>query len=130
MTPPATTEARDPLTGRILAAAIEIHRHLGPGLLESAYQSCLAWELTSRGSAVEQQVAVPVLYKNIRLDLGYRIDLVVESAVIVEIKSVERLHPIFDAQVLTYLKLSGLHTALILNFNVGLLKDGVKRLVL
>ena len=121
---------RDPLTSSILAAAIEVHRHLGPGLLEAIYESCLTWELRARGVGVEQQVAVPVMYKGVQLRLAYRLDLVVEQSVIVEVKAVDRLHPLTDAQVLTYLKLTGLKTALILNFNVGLLRDGVRRLVL
>ena len=121
---------RDPLTSSILAAAIEVHRHLGPGLLEAIYESCLTWELRARGVGVEQQVAVPVTYKGVQLRLAYRLDLVVEQSVIVEVKAVDRLHPLTDAQVLTYLKLAGLKTALILNFNVGLLRDGVRRLVL
>ncbi len=121
---------RDPLTGSILSAAIEVHRHLGPGLLESVYESCLAWELCERGLRVEQQVSVPVVYKGLRMPRAYRLDLVVESSVIVEVKAVEHLSPLIDAQVLTYLRLTGLRTALILNFNVGLLRDGVRRLVL
>jgi GxxExxY protein len=120
---------RDPLTSSILGAAIEVHRHLGPGLLESIYEACLAWELRARGVDVEQQVAVPVMYKGAHLALTFRVDLVVERSVIVEVKAVDRLHPLTDAQVLTYLKLTGLSTALILNFNVGLLRDGVRRLV-
>ncbi len=121
---------RDPLTGAILSAAIEVHRHLGPGLLESVYDSCLSWELRARGVGVAEQVSVPVVYKGLRLPVAYRLDLVVEETVIVEVKAVDHLHPLIDAQVLTYLRLTGLTTALILNFNVGLLKDGVRRLVL
>ena len=130
MTPSVTTANRDPLTGEIVAAAIDVHRHLGPGLLESVYEACLAFELARRGIAAQQQVALPVVYKGFRIDLGYRLDLIVAEAVIVEVKAVESLHPIVDAQVLTYLKLTGLHTALVCNFNVPLLKDGIKRLVL
>ena len=126
----STGADRDPLTGSILGAAIEVHRHLGPGLLESIYEACLMWELRARGVGVEQQVAVPVTYKGLQIPLGYRVDLVVEQSVIVEVKAVDRLHPLVEAQVLTYLKLTGLKTALILNFNVGLLRDGVRRLVL
>jgi GxxExxY protein len=120
---------RDPLTSCILGAAIEVHRHLGPGLLESIYETCLAWELRARGVDVERQVAVPVMYKGAQLAVTFRVDLVVERSVIVEVKAVDRLHSLTDAQVLTYLKLTGLSTALILNFNVGLLRDGVRRLV-
>jgi len=130
MTSSQRSEARDPLTGEIIAAAIEVHRQLGPGLLEAAYESCLAWELRSRGLAVEQQVGLPVVYKGVRLDVGFRVDLIVATAVVVEVKAVEKLSPLVDAQVLTYLKLSALHTALVCNFNVGLLQDGVRRFVL
>ena len=119
---------RDPLTGSIIGAAIEVHRHLGPGLLESAYEACLSWELRARGMAVEEQVAVPLTYKDLQLRFAYRLDLVVERSVIVEVKAVERLHPLIDAQVLTYLKLTGLSRALILNFHVEMLRDGVRRL--
>jgi GxxExxY protein len=121
---------RDPLTNSIIGAAIAVHRNLGPGLLESIYEACLTWELQERGVGVEQQVAVPVIYNGHQLRVAYRVDLVVERSVIVEVKAVDRLHPLTDAQVLTYLKLSGLKTALVLNFNVGLLRDGVRRLVL
>ena len=130
MTPSVTSSNRDPLTGEVIAAAIEVHRHLGPGLLESAYEACLVHELRHRGIAAAQQVPLPVTYKGARIELGYRLDLVVSEAVIVEVKAVDKVHPIVDAQVLTYLKLTGLHTALICNFNVGLMKDGIKRLVL
>ena len=130
MTPSVTSSNRDPLTGEIIAATIEVHRHLGPGLLESAYEACLVHELRLRGIAAAQQVPLPVTYKSARIELGYRLDLVVSEAVIVEVKAVDKVHPIVDAQVLTYLKLTGLHTALICNFNVGLMKDGIKRLVL
>lgn len=125
---PGTAE-RDPLTARIIVAAIEVHRALGPGLLESVYEHCLRRELEACGIDVRQQVPLPVVYRGDRLDAGFRIDLLVEGTVIVEVKSVERIHPLVEAQVLTYLKLSGLHTALILNFNSTRLKDGVRRLV-
>jgi GxxExxY protein len=126
----STGPERDPLTSSIIGAAIEVHRNLGPGLLESIYEACLGWELRTRGLAVEQQVAVPVIYKGQLLPVAFRLDLVVERAVLVEVKAVDRLHPLTDAQVLTYLKLSSLTTALVLYFNVGLLRDGVRRLVL
>jgi GxxExxY protein len=126
----STGAERDPLTSSIIGAAIEVHRNLGPGLLESIYETCLAWELVERGLGVEQQVAVPVTYKGRQLRFRYRVDLLVERSVIVEVKAVDRLPPLIDAQVLTYLKLSNLKTALVLNFNVGLLRDGVRRLVL
>ena len=111
-------------------AAVPVHKTLGPGLLESAYEHCLAHELTLRGIAVQRQVALPVVYEGEKLDAGYRLDLVVDSSVIVEVKSVEALAPIHDAQVLTYLKLSGLRIGLLINFNVVLLKQGIRRLVL
>ena len=129
MTGPTSGE-RDPLTEQIIGAAIEVHRSLGPGLLESIYESCLSWELRQRAVRAERQVPLSVTYKGMRLRDAYRLDLVVEQAVIVEVKAIDRLHPLTDAQVLTYLKLTGLHTALIINFNVGMLRDGVRRLVL
>jgi GxxExxY protein len=128
--PESTSAERDPLTNAIIGAAIEVHRNLGPGLLESIYEACLVWELRERGVGVEQQVAVPIVYKGHELRIAYRVDLLVERSVIVEVKAVDRLHPLTDAQVLTYLKLSSLNTALVLNFNVALLRDGVRRLVL
>jgi GxxExxY protein len=123
-------QERDPLTGSIIGAAIEVHSLLGPGLLESVYEACLTWELRARNIEVEEQVPVPVLYKGLKIGLAYRLDLVVERSVIVEVKAVDRLHPLTDAQVLTYLRLTGLSTGLILNFNVGLMRDGVRRLVI
>ena len=123
-------QERDPLTESIIGAAIEVHRHLGPGLLESMYETCLALELRKRGAAVERQVAVPVVYKGEPIGLTFRVDLIVEASVLVEVKSVDRINPITDAQVLTYLKLTRLKTALILNFNRELMRDGVRRLVL
>ncbi len=111
-------------TERILGAAITVHRELGPGLLESAYQACLAFELEDCGLRVERQVALPVEYRGVRLDCGYRLDLIVERTVVVEIKAVERIVPVHEAQLLTYLRLSGLPLGLLLNFNVPLLKDG------
>jgi GxxExxY protein len=113
----------------VIGAAIEVHRHLGPGLLESAYEECLCWELKQAGLAVRRQVPLPVLYKEVKLDVGYRLDLVVEDRLIVELKTVESLLPIHEAQLLTYLKLSGLKTGLLLNFNSAVLKNGIKRLV-
>ena len=109
---------------------IQVHKALGPGLLESAYEHCLAHELAPRGVEVQRQLALPVVYEGERLDAGYRLDLVVEGSVIVEVKSLDALAPIHDAQVLTYLKLSGLRIGLLINFNVVLLKQGIKRLVL
>ncbi len=110
-------------------AAMEVHREIGPGLLESAYEKCLCYELNARGLHFQRQVELPVRYKGIHLDCGYRLDIVVEERLILELKAVAVLEPIHTAQTLTYLRLSGLGLALLLNFNVPLIKDGVKRLV-
>ncbi len=118
------------LTQSIIGAAIEVHRALGPGLLESAYEGCLAHELALRGISAQRQVEVPVLYKGIRVDTAFRADFIVEGRVVIEVKAVERLTPVFDAQVLTYLKLTSLPVGLILNFNTKVLTDGIKRLAL
>ena len=118
------------LTRQIIGAAMEVHRVLGPGLLESAYQTCLAWELRERGLAFEAQVALPVVYKGVALDCGYRLDLVVQGKVIIELKAVEAILPVHEAQLLTYLRLSGRKVGLLINFNVPLLKDGITRRVL
>ena len=118
------------LTERLIGLAIEVHRQLGPGLLESAYEECLCFELKQNGIAYIRQASLPVVYKDIRLECGYRIDILVESEVVVEIKSVERLMPIHEAQVLTYLRLSGHKIGLLMNFNSVVLKDGLRRLVL
>jgi len=120
-------EKRDPLTEKVIGCAIEVHRALGPGLLESTYERCLARELELNGIAHQTQVAVPVEYKGVQLDCGYRLDLLVEEALIVELKAVDRLQPIHEAQLLTYMKLSGIDTALLMNFNVKRLVDGIKR---
>jgi len=120
----------DSLTERVIGAAIEVHRALGPGLLESAYQECLCHELHLLGLSFEREVPLPVVYKGVRLDCGYRLDLVVEGRVIVELKTVERLLPIHEAQLLTYLRLAQIHTGLLLNFNAPVLRDGIKRMVL
>jgi GxxExxY protein len=117
------------ITHKIIGAAIEVHRALGPGLLESAYEACLAFELAERGLKVEQQKPLPVVYKGVHLDCGYRLDLLVENAVIVELKAVSELAPIHEAQVLSYLKLSGCKVGLLINFNVKVLKQGIRRLV-
>jgi len=106
-----------------------VHRELGPGLLESTYEACLAYELVNRELAVERQKELPVKYRGVKLDCGYRIDLLVEKKVIVELKAVERLEPIHIAQVLSYLKLSGCNVGLLINFNVKVLKDGIRRLI-
>jgi GxxExxY protein len=117
------------ITEKIIGAAIEVHRHLGPGLLESAYEECLCYELSQSGLFFQRQLAVPVLYKGIKLDCGYRVDLLVEDAVIVEVKSVEMMIPVFSAQLLTYLKLCKKRVGLLLNFNVPILAKGLKRIV-
>jgi GxxExxY protein len=118
----------DRISAAVIGCAIEVHRCLGPGLLESAYESCLAYELGTRGCRVERQRPMPVVYRGVRLDCGYRLDLVVDELVVVELKAVESLLPIHGAQLLSYLKLSGLPLGLLINFNVGLLKHGIRRL--
>lgn len=120
----------DPLTERIIGFAIEVHRHLGPGLLESAYEECLCYELQLNGFAFRRQVPLPVVYKAVRLDCGYRIDVVVENKVILELKTVERLVPVHEAQLLTYLKLSGIRAGLLINFHAPVLREGLRRMVL
>ena len=122
-------EERDPLTEKIIGCAIEVHRTLGPGLLESTYESALCVELQLAGIKFQRQFVVPVTYKNHAVG-DYRLDLVVENTVVIEIKSVDRFDPVFEAQLLTYLKITGLKRGLLLNFNSRLLKDGIKRLVL
>jgi len=112
-----------------IGAAIEVHSALGPGLLESAYEGCLEHELISRGLSVARQLPLPVIYKGVKVECGFRLDLVVDEAVILESKSVDRLEAIHSAQLMTYLKLTGLHLGLLMNFNVTRLVDGVKRIV-
>jgi GxxExxY protein len=121
---------QDPLTGKVIGAAIEVHRALGPGLLESAYEECLCHELNLSGLGFQRQVPLPVVYKGVRLDCGYRLDVVVEGRVLVELKTVERLLPIHEAQLLTYLRLAQIQTGLLLNFNVPVLRGGIRRMVL
>ncbi len=120
----------DPLTAKVIGCAIEVHRLLGPGLLESTYEQCLARELSLGGAAFQIQVPMPVAYKGLQLDCGYRVDLLVESRLIIELKAVEKVHPLHRAQLLTYMKLADVSTGLLINFNTGLLKDGVERFVL
>jgi GxxExxY protein len=117
------------LTGQIIGAAIEVHKALGPGLLESAYEECLSYEFHLRKFRHKRQHAIPIEYKGIKLDCGYRVDLLVEDLVIVELKSVDSLDPIHEAQILTYLKLTGLKVGLLINFNVPVLREGIKRLI-
>ena len=122
-------EALNKITEGIIGAAIEVHRNLGPGLLESAYQAALAYELKQRGYKVEQQKPLPMLYKEIKLDAGYRLDFLVNDKVVLEIKSSDKIIPIHDAQILSYLRLSGCKVGLLINFNVKLLKNGIKRFI-
>ncbi|MBK8904923.1 MAG: GxxExxY protein [Anaerolineaceae bacterium] len=118
------------LTRQIIGAAIEIHRHLGPGLLESTYESCLVYELEKVGLAVQKQVALPVVYKELQLPKAYHIDLLVNDQIVVELKAVDNILPVHEAQVLSYLKLSQLKVGLLLNFHVKMMKDGVRRFAL
>jgi GxxExxY protein len=116
------------ISGQIIDASIQVHRELGPGLLESAYEACLAYELKKRGLKVLTQVGLPVFYDEVKLDVGYRIDLLVEDCIIVELKAVEHVLPLHEAQLITYLKLSEKRLGLLINFNVHRLKDGIKRI--
>ena len=117
----------DRTTENIIGGAIDVHRALGPGLLESAYEACLTFELAERGLKVEQQKPLPVVYRQVKLDTGYRLDLLVDRMVIVEVKAVDHLEPIHQAQLLSYLKLSGCKVGLLINFNVNMLQDGIRR---
>ena len=125
-----TETQRDPLTEKVIGAAIEVHRVLGPGLLESAYEECLCWELDQRGVSFRRQVPLPIAYKGIKLDADYRVDLVVADELIVELKTVDIILPVHEAQLLTYLRLSSLRKGLLLNFHTAVLKQGIKRMVL
>jgi GxxExxY protein len=120
----------DELSNRVIGCALEVHRELGPGLLESTYEQCLAHELKLNGIGFKLQHPQPVDYKGVRLDCGYRTDLLIEDRLIIELKSVEQIKGIHEAQLLTYMKLSGIKTGLLMNFNVRRLKDGIKRFVL
>ncbi len=120
----------DELSNKVIGCAIEAHKNLGPGLLESAYERCLSYELTAAGLRHETQKELPLEYKGLKLDSGYRIDLVIENEIVVEIKSVDKILPIHEAQILTYMKLAGIKVGLLINFNVTKLKDGIKRFVL
>ncbi len=117
------------LSYAVIGAAMEVHRQLGPGLLESAYEVCLCHELSLRGIPFEQQKPLPVVYKGLRLDAGYRVDVLVDKCIVLELKAVEAVHPIHVAQLLTYLKLGGWPLGLLINFNVSVLKEGIQRLV-
>ena len=118
------------LTEAIIGAAIEVHRNLGPGLLESAYAACLVYELSKRGLTFETEIPLPIKYKEVSLDCGYRMDLIVEKKVLLELKSCEEILPVHEVQLLSYLKLSGLRVGLLINFNVELLRNGIVRRVL
>ena len=123
-------EEGDSLSERVIGYAMEVHRRLGPGLLESAYGACLAHELSFQGVAFETQVALPIVYREVRLDCGYRLDFLIEKRLILEIKSVAELSSVHQAQLITYLKLAKLRVGLLINFNVTLLRHGLKRVVL
>ncbi len=122
-------EKLNEVSGSVVDAAMKVHTVLGPGLLESAYEACLAYELRKRGRKVFSQVGLPVIYEDVKLDVGYRIDLLVDECVIVELKAVEKVLPLHEAQLLSYLKLSGKKLGLLINFNVPRLKQGIKRMV-
>ena len=130
MATPATIPRRvNQVSGVVVDSAMRVHSLLGPGLLESAYGACLAHELRKRGLRVDEQVGLPVVYDEVKLELGYRIDLLVDGLVIVEVKCVEAIHPVHEAQLLSYLRLSGKNVGLLINFHVARLKDGIKRMV-
>lgn len=122
--------AFDELSNRVIGCALEVHRHLGPGLLESAYRQCLARELGAAGVPFRMEWPVPVDYKGLKIDCGYRADIVVGDSLIVELKSVDAINGLHEAQLLTYMKLAGFRTGLLINFNVRLLKEGIRRFVL
>jgi len=115
------------MTEAIIGCAIEVHKRLGPGLLESAYEECLSYELKSAGFSIERQVPVPIVYKDIKLEYGYRIDILVQGSVVLELKSIEGFLPVHEAQILTYMKFSNKTIGLLINFNVTRLKEGIKR---
>jgi len=117
------------ITRKIIGCSIEVHRNLGPGLLESAYEECLAFELTKSGLNIRRQQAVPVVYKDIKLDCGYRIDILVENSVVLELKVVDEFNPVHEAQILTYMKFADKKAGLLINFNVTVLRNGIRRFV-
>jgi GxxExxY protein len=122
--------AQNEISRQIVDSAFTVHQALGPGLLESVYEQCLRHELATRGVAVQRQAALPLVYKGVPIEAGFRIDLIVERQIVVEVKTVERILPIHEAQLLTYLKLSSLPMGLLINFNVALIRDGIRRMVL
>ena len=117
------------LTGQIIGAAIEVHKALGPGLLESAYEECLSYELAHRNIKIERKKSIPLQYKDINLDCGYRLDILVEESIILELKSCDKIEPIHEAQILTYMKLLDIQIGFLMNFNVPVMKDGIHRYV-
>jgi GxxExxY protein len=129
ITTAAPRAQRDSITGQIIGAGIEVHRQLGPGLLESAYRECLCYELRLRGFSTVRERIIPLVYKGVRVDAGYRADIIVDERVLVELKCVERLAPLHTTQVVTYLRLTGLHVGLLMNFNVAFLRDGIVRVI-
>ena len=130
MNKPPIAEHLNRLSGRVVHASYKVHEALGPGLLESVYEVCLTHELTKMGIQTERQVPLPVIYDDTKLDAGFRIDVLVERQLIIELKAVEALMPVHQAQVLTYLKLTGFRLGLLINFNVAVLKDGIRRVIL
>jgi GxxExxY protein len=125
----AAAQDHNRITEAVIGAAMDVHRELGPGLLESAYEACLAYELAQRGFTVERQKEMPVTYRGIAIDCGYRMDLLVEGKVVVELKAIEALLPVHEAQLLSYLRLSGCRVGLLINFNAKMLKTGIRRVV-
>ena len=124
-----TKSPHNALTGKIIGVAIEVHRTLGPGLLESAYEACLVFELQEKGLNIERQKPLPLVYKNVKLDSGYRLDLIVETKVVVEVKSMTEIAAVHKAQLLSYLRLANLQIGLLINFNVKMLKQGIHRII-
>lgn len=129
MTSNKSREELNEISGKIIELSIKVHKALGPGMLEGAYEICLMHELVRNGFKVESQLTLPIIYDGIRLDAGYRVDLLVEDSVIVELKAIDRLLPVHEAQLLSYLRMSNLSLGLLINFNVRLLRDGVRRIV-
>ena len=121
---------RDDLTGKVIGLAIDVHKELGPGLLEKTYQQCIAYELSKASIQFKMELEIPVSYKETKISCGYRIDLLIEDQLIVELKAVDELHPIHEAQLLTYMKLAKINTGLLINFNQKFLKEGIRRFVL
>jgi GxxExxY protein len=128
-TPDPEAERLDSITEKVIGSAIAVHRAIGPGLLESAYEECLCYELSQLGLGFERQVPLPIAYKEVKLDCGYRMDIVVEGDIVIEVKAVERLIPIHEAQLLSYLKLGNRKVGLLMNFHASVLKNGLKRIV-